>query len=91
MAIAARTPAFTSSIDVGAGDKADADVGGDKTLEQFAGVQFHGDPGLEATLFEEIFDRIAGASDFGKKQRERDHISNADLDPCGRVHGQAER
>src|SRR5579883_562220 len=33
---------------IGAGNKTDADVGGNEALEQFAGVQFHGDLGLHA-------------------------------------------
>src|ERR1044071_8509552 len=48
---------------VGAGDEADADIGGHKALKQLTGVKLHGDFGLEMALMKEIFQGVTGAAD----------------------------
>src|SRR4029077_1576266 len=61
---------------VGARDEADADIGGDKTLEQFAGIQFHGDFWLEVALVERGFQGSVGAADLGQQDGEADDLGD---------------
>ncbi len=68
-------------FDVGAGNEADADVGGDEALEQFAGVKFHGEVGLEAAVVKKLLDGVAGVSGLGDDQRELGDIGHG-----GRLH-----
>ena len=63
-------------FDIRARDEADSYIGGYKALQQFAGVEFHGEVRLQATFMKQLLDGIAGMPGLGDDQRKFGDVRN---------------
>src|SRR6266567_1821352 len=78
-----RTQNFGANVflDVRAGDETDPDVGGYEALQQFAGIEFHGEVRLQSSLVKQLLDGIPRVSSLGDDQRKLRYVGNG-----GRFH-----
>src|ERR1700722_10109569 len=66
---------------IGAGNEAHAHIGGHEALQQFAGIQFHGEVRLQPSFMKELLDGVPRMSSLGDDQRKLGHVGNG-----GRLH-----
>src|SRR6266700_1194550 len=68
---------FYVGDDIRPRDEPHADVSSHKALQEFAGIEFHGDFWFKAAFVEEVLDCVARPADLGQQQREANHIGDA--------------